>query len=41
MATGKNIQTEVKVLDEGEIYIRAKGPAYANPGPDEVQQFAK
>ena len=32
---------DVKVLEDGEIYIRAIDPAYANPGPDEVQQFAK
>jgi hypothetical protein len=29
------------VLEDGAIYIRAKDPAYANPGPDEVQQFTK
>lgn len=33
------VPLEVKVLDNGEIYIRAKDPAYANPGPDENQQF--
>ncbi|MEM9481689.1 MAG: family 43 glycosylhydrolase [Verrucomicrobiota bacterium] len=33
------VPLEVKVLDDGEIHIRAKDPAYANPGPDEVQQF--
>ena len=31
----------IEVLEDSEIYIRAKDPAYANPGPDEVQQFAK
>lgn len=35
------VPLDVKVLKDGEIYIRAKDPAYANPGPDEVQQFAK
>jgi xylan 1,4-beta-xylosidase len=35
------VPLEVNVLDEGEIYIRANDPVYANPGPDEVQQFAK
>ena len=35
------VPLDVKVLEDGEIYIRAKDPAYANPGPDEVQQFAK
>lgn len=29
----------VRVLDNGEVYIRAKDPAYANPGPDEAQEF--
>ncbi|MGQ8336065.1 family 43 glycosylhydrolase [Sunxiuqinia sp. A32] len=33
------VPLEVKVLDNGEIYIRAKDPAYANPGPDENQKF--
>ncbi|UCS91712.1 family 43 glycosylhydrolase [Echinicola marina] len=33
------VPLEVKVLEDGEIYIRAKDPDYANPGPDEVQQF--
>ncbi|MDB4459207.1 sulfatase-like hydrolase/transferase [bacterium] len=35
------VPLDVKVLEDGEIYIRAKDSAYANPGPDEVQQFAK
>jgi xylan 1,4-beta-xylosidase len=35
------VPLDVKVLEDGEIYIRAKDPVYANPGPDEVQQFAK
>ncbi|MEM9830916.1 MAG: family 43 glycosylhydrolase [Bacteroidota bacterium] len=34
------VPLEVKILDDGEIYIRAKDPAYANPGPDENQQFS-
>ncbi|WP_186755108.1 family 43 glycosylhydrolase [Echinicola salinicaeni] len=33
------VPLEVKILDDGEIYIRAKDPDYANPGPDEAQQF--
>ncbi|PWJ37992.1 family 43 glycosylhydrolase [Sediminitomix flava] len=33
------VPLEVKVLDNGEIYIRAKDPAYAMPGPDENQDF--
>ena len=34
------VPLDVRVLDNGEVYIRAKDPAYAAPGPDEVQQFA-
>jgi beta-xylosidase len=33
------VPLEVKTLPDGEIYIRAKDPAYATPGPDEVQKF--
>ena len=33
------VPLDVKVLDNGDIYIRAKDPAYANPGPDENQKF--
>lgn len=33
------VPLDVRVLDDGEIYIRAKDPAYATPGPDEVQRF--
>ena len=33
------VPLEVKSLANGEVYIRAKDPAYANPGPDEVQDF--
>jgi hypothetical protein len=29
----------VRIQKDGDIYIRAKDPAYAKPGPDEVQQF--
>ena len=29
----------VEVLKDGDIYIRAKDPAYATPGPDEAQKF--
>ena len=35
------VPLDVRVLDTGEVSIRAKDPAYATPGPDEVQQFAK
>jgi hypothetical protein len=35
------VPLDVRVLDDGEIYIRAKDPAYATPGPDEVQKFTE
>lgn len=33
------VPLDVRILDNGEVYIRAKDPDYANPGPDEAQQF--
>lgn len=33
------VPLEVKILQDGDIHIRAKDPDYANPGPDEVQTF--
>ena len=33
------VPLEVTVLEDGDIHIRAKDPAYATPGPDEVQKF--
>ncbi len=33
------VPLEVRILDSGNIYIRAKDPDYANPGPDERQKF--
>ncbi len=33
------VPLEVKSLPDGDVYIRAKDPAYAKPGPDEVQKF--
>ena len=33
------VPLEVRVLEDGDIFIRAKDPAYAAPGPDEAQQF--
>ncbi len=33
------VPLDVRVLDNGEVYIRAKDPAYATPGPDEAQSF--
>jgi arylsulfatase len=32
------VPLDVRVLDNGDIHIRAKDPAYATPGPDEVQK---
>lgn len=33
------VPLEVQILEDGDVSIRAKDPDYANPGPDEVQQF--
>ncbi|MEM9479066.1 MAG: family 43 glycosylhydrolase, partial [Verrucomicrobiota bacterium] len=33
------VPLDVRMLDNGEVYIRAKDPDYANPGPDEAQDF--
>lgn len=33
------VPLDVKILEDGEVYIRAKDSAYATPGPDEVQKF--
>jgi len=33
------VPLEVTLLQNGELYIRAKDPAYATPGPDEAQSF--
>jgi hypothetical protein len=33
------VPLDVRLLDNGEVHIRAKDPAYAVPGPDEVQAF--
>jgi len=33
------VPLDVRMLDNGEVTIRAKDPAYATPGPDEVQKF--
>jgi hypothetical protein len=35
------VPLDVRMLDNGEVYIHAKDPAYANPGPDEAQEFGK
>ncbi len=35
------VPLDVRVLEDGRIYIRARDPDYANPGPEEVQQFGK
>lgn len=33
------VPLEVRILEDGDVYIRAKDPAYMNPGPDENQNF--
>jgi hypothetical protein len=33
------VPLDVKILDDGNVSIRAKDPAYATPGPDEAQKF--
>ncbi|MDF1657333.1 MAG: sulfatase-like hydrolase/transferase [Verrucomicrobiales bacterium] len=33
------VPMEVKLLDDGELFIRAKDPAYASVGADEAQDF--
>jgi arylsulfatase len=33
------VPLEVKILDDGDVTIRAQDPAYATPGPDEAQSF--
>jgi arylsulfatase len=33
------VPLDVRVLDDGEIHVRAKDPDYAKPGPEEAQQF--
>lgn len=34
------VPLDVRLLDSGQLHIRAKDPDYATPGPDEAQQFA-
>ncbi|MBN2162029.1 MAG: family 43 glycosylhydrolase [Pontiellaceae bacterium] len=33
------VPLEVVIRNDGDVYIRAKDPVYATPGPDEVQLF--
>lgn len=33
------VPLDVRMLDDGEVFIRAIDPAYATPGPDEAQKF--
>ena len=33
------VPLDVRILENGEVFIRAKDPDYANPGPDEAQKF--
>ncbi len=33
------VPLDVRLLPDGALFIRAKDPAYATPGPDELQSF--
>jgi arylsulfatase len=33
------VPLDVKIVANGDVYMRAKDPRYAVPGPDEVQKF--
>ncbi len=35
------VPLEVKILEDGDIFIRAKDPRYRNPGPDEATSYQK
>ena len=35
------VPLQVKVREDGDVFIRAKDPADANPGPEEAQDFEK
>lgn len=35
------VPMDVRVLPDGDLWIRARDPAYATPGPDEAQRFPK
>lgn len=35
------VPLEVRVLENGEIFIRAKDPAYRNPGPEEAEKYER
>ena len=35
------VPLDVKVLEDGDIHIRAKDPDYARPGAEEAQKFEK
>ncbi len=35
------VPLEVKILENGEPFIRAKDPRYRHPGPDEAQEFGE
>ncbi len=35
------VPLDVRLLDSGELFIRAKDSAYATPGPDEAQGFSQ
>lgn len=33
------VPLEVRILEDGDVYVRAKDPRYGNPGPDESDNF--
>ena len=33
------VPLEVKIMNDGDVFINAKDPRYAVPGPDETQKF--
>lgn len=35
------VPLDVRMLDNGQVHVRAKDPAYANAGPDEAQKFSR
>ena len=35
------VPLQVDIADDGDVFIRAKDPAYRNPGPDEAQEFTR
>lgn len=33
------VPIHIEILPDGDVFVRAKDPDYANPGPDELQKF--